>query len=402
MQALEALKASDDFAFAAPGVLAPLAASMERAEHEAGFVIFDEGMEADCAYLLESGNVVLSSTRAAGEELGFVAELGSGSLVGDMTALTGRARTARAVAITDIILWRIPVERMRSAVLADPKLALSMLTVAMDLVLEKDLRVILGKKQTTELSRSIDLERETTRMLKERDQLKSERVAMMAHDIRSPVSVVIGCAELLTNRWEQMDQAQRAKFLDTISRQARNLLDLVDDALQVASIEAGELKYLATPFDLGAFVDGMVSDLCKADEGLNLTVELDDELPRADGDEHRYRQVLFNLLSNAMKFSERGSPIHVTASREGDDIVVSVQDKGIGIPADEVDRVFEKFARVEQAGAPTAEGTGLGLYICKLVVEAQRGRVWVESSPGAGSRFSFTVPVAQEGRTRGP
>jgi signal transduction histidine kinase len=265
--------------------------------------------------------------------------------------------------------------------------------VAMDLVLKKDLTVVLGKKQTTELRRSIDLERETTRLLKERDQLKSERVAMMAHDIRSPVSVVIGCAELLTNRWDQMDPPQRAKFLDTISRQARSLLDLVDDALQVASIEAGELKYSPAPFSLSDLVEGMVEDLCKADEGLNLSAAVEEELPLAYGDEQRYRQVLFNLLSNAMKFSEPGSPIEVLAQHADGEIIVAVKDKGIGIPEDEVGRVFEKFARVEKAGVPAAEGTGLGLYICKLMVEAQGGRVWVESSPGAGSRFSFTVPV---------
>jgi signal transduction histidine kinase len=288
----------------------------------------------------------------------------------------------------------MPIEHLRSAVLADPQLALSMLTVAMDLVLQKDLRVILGKKQTTELRRSIDLERETTRMLKERDQLKSERVAMMAHDIRSPVSVVIGCAELLTNRWNQMEESQRAKFLDTISRQARGLLDLVDDALQVASIEAGELKYAAAPFDMALFIDRMVSDMCKADEGLNLTADLAEDLPQAMGDEHRYRQVLFNLLSNAMKFSDRGDPIRVSAIADGDEIVIAVQDKGVGIPAEEIDRVFQKFARVEGPSASKAEGTGLGLYICKLMVEAQGGRIWIESEPGAGSRFSFTVPVA--------
>jgi signal transduction histidine kinase len=275
----------------------------------------------------------------------------------------------------------------------DPQLAFSMLTIAMDLVLQKDLTVVLGKKQTTELRRSIDLERETTRILKERDQVKSERVAMMAHDIRSPVSVVIGCAELLTNRWEQMDEGQRLKFLDTIQRQARSLLDLVDDALQVASIEAGELRYAPKTFDMAGLVQAMVEDLCKADEKLNLKVRADGPA-HGVGDEQRYRQVLFNLLSNAMKFSESGAPIEVSVAQADGEIEVAVQDRGIGIPPEEQGRVFEKFARVDQPGAPKAEGTGLGLYICKLMVEAQGGRLWLESDPDRGSRFTFTVPLA--------
>lgn len=394
MDAAIALKESDDFAHAAPEVLDRLAAGMVRSELGAGAIIFDEGAQSDCAYLLESGRVVLSTSRMGDDEGGFVAELHGGALVGDMTALTGRARTAQAMVTEDAVVWRIPVEVLRSAVLADPQLAFSMMTVAMDLVLAKDLTVVLGKKQTTELRRSIDVERETTRILKERDQLKSERVAMMAHDIRSPVSVVIGCAELLTNRWEQMDEAQRKKFLDTISRQARSLLDLVDDALQVASIEAGELKYNPKPFDVSGLVTGLVEDLAKADESLKLTASVSPDLPQGTGDLTRYRQVLFNLLSNAMKFSETGSPIEVEARCEDKEIVVAVRDRGIGIPEEELGRVFEKFARVDQPGAPKAEGTGLGLYICKLMVEAQGGRVWVESEPGEGSRFSFTIPAA--------
>lgn len=394
MDADIALKESDDFAHAAPEVLDRLAGGMVRSEMAAGSIIFDEGGESDCAYLLESGRVVLSTSRMGDDEGGFVAELHGGALVGDMTALTGRARTAQAMVTEDAVLWRIPVDVLRGAVLADPQLAFSMMTVAMDLVLAKDVTVVLGKKQTTELRRSIDVERETTRILKERDQLKSERVAMMAHDIRSPVSVVIGCAELLTNRWEQMEEPQRKKFLDTISRQARSLLDLVDDALQVASIEAGELKYNPKPFDVSGLVTGLVEDLAKADESLNLAASVSPDLPNGTGDETRYRQVLFNLLSNAMKFSETGSPIEVEARCQESEIVVAVQDRGIGIPEDELGRVFEKFARVDQPGTPKAEGTGLGLYICKLMVEAQGGRLWVESKPGDGSRFSFSIPAA--------
>ncbi|MEA2461135.1 MAG: hypothetical protein QOH90_1312, partial [Actinomycetota bacterium] len=394
MDPREVLEKSDDFAAAGQHALEELAASMHRSEAAPGTVIFHEGARSDCAYLLESGRVVLSTSRSGGEEGGFVAELHPGSLVGDMTALTGRARTAQALATTDVVLWRIPVEALRSAVLADPQLAVQMMTLAMDLVLQKDLTVVLGKKQTTELRRSIDLERETTRILKERDQLKSERVAMMAHDIRSPVSVVIGCAELLSNRWEQMEERQRQKFLDTIARQARSLLDLVDDALQVASIEAGELKYSPAPLDMVELVQGMVEDLCKADESLNLSLRATESLPRCNGDEQRFRQVLFNLLSNAMKFSSPGDPIVVEVRRGGDEIVVSVTDKGIGIPEEEQRRVFEKFARVDPSEGPQAEGTGLGLYICKMMVEAQGGRLWLESAVGQGSTFSFSIPLA--------
>jgi signal transduction histidine kinase len=120
-----------------------------------------------------------------------------------------------------------------------------------------------------------------------------------------------------------------------------------------------------------------------------------EDLPKAIGDARRQRQVLANLVSNALKFSPQPQPVEVTVVMDGQEALVSVRDHGCGIAAEHLPKIFEKFYRVKGEGSPKAPGSGLGLYICKLLVEAQGGRIWAESAPGQGSTFSYTVRVVE-------
>lgn len=394
MEALAALQKAVDFKDVPRATLEPLAVAMEQCRYASGAVIYQEGDPAEHAYLVESGYVNLTSIKTGGEA-GFVVEVGPGSLLGEMTAFTERARTVSAIASTDCVVWRIPVEALRKAVCADPQLAWDMMRSAMELVLEKDLNVIFTRQHASELKRAVDVERQTVSQLRADHQRRDERIAIMAHDVRTPLAVIMGCTQVLRDRWPSLEDKERRRLLESISRQAGGLLGLVQDALEVASIETGELRYDIRPLDMAELVRCLVADLCAADDDLNVVVRVPEELPKALGDEQRHREILFNLLTNAMKFSPRGEPIEVELDVDAEMLTVSVTDHGIGIEPEDVRRIFAKFSRVEQLdGDGLAEGYGLGLYICKSLVEAQGGNIWVESKPGEGPTFKYTLPIA--------
>lgn len=241
---------------------------------------------------------------------------------------------------------------------------------------------------------AFDRERETNERLKQVDQLKNEFVAMVAHDIRSPMTVISGFADTMQQQWQTLPDAQKLEFLELISRNTRTLAEFVGDVLQVARIESGELDYELKPFDAKAVVRRIIDEHCSASEGVELQLEAPDDLPLAYGDEERNWQILTNLVSNAIKFSPEHPRIGISirADAVAGTIELAVDDHGRGIAQEDIPKLFKKFSRIGAGRQP--KGTGLGLYIVKSMVEAQGGRVWVESRPGEGSTFRYTLPVA--------
>jgi signal transduction histidine kinase len=393
MDAMDALRASDDLGSVAPERLEPLAATMERLELSPGTLIYDEGDPSDSSYLVESGTVKIYAVRD--DDSALVAELGPGEMVGDMTALTDKPRTTNAIASSDAVVWKLPVAQLKEVIASDPATAFRMMSAAMRLVLEKDLTVVSGRRQMSELRRAVDLERRTAERLLVDTQMKDERVLMMAHDIRSPVTVIQGCVEMLRQQSSYLTPERVEKLLEAIGRQGMGLLDLVNDALQVTSIEAGSVRYEMEAFDITKVANQMADDLSHADPELVLKVNLEPGLPLVMGDERHHWRILFNLLSNAIKFSSPGSPIEVRIGRRDSMVQVDVIDQGIGIASSEITKLFEKYGRLDHRGnLVKPDSTGLGLYICKSLVEGQGGTIWVASEPGKGSTFSYTLPIA--------
>jgi len=228
--------------------------------------------------------------------------------------------------------------------------------------------------------------------LEELDRLRNQFLAMVVHDIRAPVAVIGGFLELLRDNWSALDEDRIEDLLDRGLKQAQQITSLVNDILTVAQLETGEFALESHPFDLAEIVYRAVHGVRDATPHHEFDVSIPRDLPVAHGDETRQVQVLNNLLTNAVKFSPRDSTIHVTVEWQTDDLIVTVRDEGVGIPAGERPKLFRRFSRLQNPG-PRTSGTGLGLYISKELVEAQRGRIWVDSAPGEGSAFSFTVPV---------
>lgn len=244
-------------------------------------------------------------------------------------------------------------------------------------------------------ARTLDLERQANERLRQVDQLKTEFVAMVAHDLRSPMSVISGFADTIHDRWDVLPDSQKLEYLQLISRNTRSLAEFVEDVLQVARMESGELHYDMQPFDARHVVQRIVADMQVAHPELTLKVEAPEQLPDVFGDADRNWQILTNLVSNAMKFSEGEPRIEVelsTLAAEGK-LAIAVRDNGVGIADEDLPRLFRRFSRVGPTRR-TVPGTGLGLYIVKSMVEAQGGRIWVDSQPGSGSTFTYTLPIA--------
>ncbi len=234
--------------------------------------------------------------------------------------------------------------------------------------------------------------------LREVDKLKSQFLANMSHELRTPLNSIIGFSRVILKGIDGPLTTMQEQDLSTIHESGKHLLNLVNDILDQAKIEAGKMELSYTYFsvsDLAKSVMSTAVGLVK-DKPIRLHQEIEADLPPVWGDEFRSRQVLLNLVSNASKFTTQGS-VTVSAFRiEENDrpmIQISVTDTGIGIPQDKLDSIFEAFQQVENTTARQYEGTGLGLPIAKSLIEMQGGRIWVNSEPGIGSTFSFTLPT---------
>jgi signal transduction histidine kinase len=236
----------------------------------------------------------------------------------------------------------------------------------------------------------LERERSAKSRLKEADDRKNDLVGMVAHDLRSPMTVIGGYAQYMRDSWTTLGEPEKLQFLDAISRNVEDVAKLVEDMLEVASLENEGLPCDIQPFDVGEVVRATVAELAVGNAGRTWAMTVPAELPAALGDARRQRQILANLICNALKFSPPSQPVDVVVGVRDDAVTVSVRDYGEGISPDHLPMVFEKFYRVRQT---KASGSGLGLYICRLLVEAQGGRIWAESTPGKGSTFTYTVRV---------
>lgn len=246
----------------------------------------------------------------------------------------------------------------------------------------------------TEFKRAFEKQVEAVKQLEELDQLRNDFVGMVSHDLRSPMATISGFADTLRVNWDRIDDAKRLAMLERISGTTKFLAKLVEDVLEVSLIESGRFQLQIMPFDLVTVLQSVARDLEEGAETERIRLHTSDGLPLAEGDEGRCWQVVMNLITNALKFSYEGAPVDVGVAESGGMLEVIVQDQGAGIASDDLPKLFKKFTRLPAARDEEVSGTGLGLYICKALVEAQKGRIWVESEVGVGTTFRFTVPSA--------
>lgn len=253
----------------------------------------------------------------------------------------------------------------------------------------------LAEQQIRSLQQSYMLELEARQ--KEADRLnllKSEFMASVSHELRTPLHTIIGFADLLAEEAQGPLNDPQRRFLHHIRTDSEHLLSLINDVLDLSRIEAGGLYLHAEGLSLRSVVSGVVEAIRPAAARKSVGVHIN-HLPdvKVLADPLRLRQVLYNLLSNGVKFTESGGQVSVHGELDGGFVQITVSDTGIGIPTDECGRIFEKFYQVGYTTDGVRKGTGLGLAISRRLVEMQGGKIWVDSRPGEGSHFHFTMPV---------
>ena len=250
------------------------------------------------------------------------------------------------------------------------------------------------KDRTRELQKALAELSQKGSQLEVASRHKSEFLANMSHELRTPLNAIIGFSQVLRQRLFGEINAKQEEYLDDILASGNHLLDLINDVLDLSKVEAGQVELEVATFSLREALERgvvMVRERATKNEVL-ISLELAADVDLVDGDERRVQQVVFNLLSNAVKFTPRGGSVVVASAREDGEVLVSVTDTGPGIAADDQERIFEEFQQTD-VGVRQREGTGLGLALSKRLVELHRGRIWVESQSGHGSRFVFTLPI---------
>ena len=235
--------------------------------------------------------------------------------------------------------------------------------------------------------------RDTTRE-KELDRLKSQLLSTVSHELRTPLASIKGFATTLLRQDVVWDDGTRREFLAIIDQESDRLSELIGNLLDMARVEAGTLRVEPEPTRLRPIIEEAVRTFSVMTSQHHFQIDMPGRLPRVMADPRRVRQVLRNLLENAVKYSPTGGPITVGVEVHPDAVQIRVTDRGIGIQPDHLDRIFDRFYQVDNASTRKVGGSGLGLSICKAIVEAHRGQIWVESQAGIGSSFYFTVPLA--------
>ncbi|MBW3595328.1 MAG: GAF domain-containing protein [Actinobacteria bacterium] len=237
-------------------------------------------------------------------------------------------------------------------------------------------------------------ERETIARLEDLDRLKSDFVATVSHELKTPLTAIIGSAQTLTRRRERMNPEQQANMVTMIERQGNRLLRLVEDVLTAARIESGMPRMRRELIDLKDLCEFVVESIRHSDiaEGREIVIQTEPENPQVWGDVGAIQQIVSNLVENACKYSEPKTKVGVFVTDLPEEAVIQVADQGYGMSEEEVATIFDRFRQVDQSSTRASGGVGLGLYIVKSLVEAHNGSIDVDSSPGRGTTFSVRFP----------
>ncbi len=251
-------------------------------------------------------------------------------------------------------------------------------------------------ERTYQLEEALSEASAAREIAEEASQLKSQFLASMSHELRTPLNAIINFSYMLRNGVYGEVNPNQTNYLERVQSSGEHLLAMINDILDISKIEAGHLQLQRETVNLAPLMDDAMATIAGLikDKPVQLEQQLEAELPPVCGDATRLRQILLNLLSNAAKFTDEGR-ICLRAMRQDQVIVISVSDSGVGIPADKFATIFEEFRQADEGSARSYQGTGLGLPICKRLIEMHGGRIWLESTVGRGSTFSFSLPLAE-------
>lgn len=227
----------------------------------------------------------------------------------------------------------------------------------------------------------------------ELSKMKSDLLATVSHELRTPLATIKGFSTMILDYFSRLSSDETTDYLKSIDNSADRLTKLVDNLLDTSRMEAGLLKLEKSPTNISQLIQRVAAEAGIRAGDHKIITKLNDKLPRLNIDVKRIRQVLDNLIDNAIKYSPRGTEVLISTENNGFELLVSINDQGSGIPAEELTNIFDRMYRIEQRLSSGVDGMGLGLYICQRLVEAHGGRIWAESTVGQGSTIQFTLPI---------
>ena len=256
-----------------------------------------------------------------------------------------------------------------------------------------------NKRLVDDLQRSNKLLFEANKQLKKTTDAKSAFLASMSHELRTPLNTIIGFSELMIDEVPGEINEEQRQCLNDVLSSSKHLLSLINEVLDLSKIESGKVELRLSNIILTKVIESLKSTLMPilASRKQSLDIKIEEGLPSVYTDKAKLRQVLLNLLTNAIKFTSDGGKLKIEAIRDGAWCQVSVIDNGTGIKKEDQERIFEPFTQIDALPEEKREGTGLGLALTKQLVEMCGGKIWVESEYGKGSQFTFTVPLATSG-----
>lgn len=233
---------------------------------------------------------------------------------------------------------------------------------------------------------------------REIEEIKSDFISIVSHELRTPLSAIKGFLSMILKKDFGELNDKQFHFLNRVYQSNQRMIDLVEDLLDVSYIESGKINLIANPIALENIIAEVVTELASKgfERQIMLKVNRRQRLPLVLADERRLRQVMINLVDNAIKYSLPKSEVKIDFKVQHDELITSVSDSGVGMPPGQIDRIFQKFGRIYNPMSLQAGGTGLGLYIVKNLVESHGGRIWVTSRENKGSKFSFSLPIAKQ------
>ncbi|HZT45249.1 MAG TPA: ATP-binding protein [Gaiellaceae bacterium] len=260
---------------------------------------------------------------------------------------------------------------------------------------EVELAGLLGRLVATAVQniRAYAAERETVDELRRLSALRADFVSLVSHELRSPMAAVIGAARTLQERWRELTPEQRGSFLALISDETSRLATLIGDVLDTSRIEAGTFTYSFSDVDVTEIVREVVAAAGLGQDEVAVVARTPETVPRVRADRERLKQVLLNLIENAVKYSAAGGQVDVNAWADNGRVLVAVEDRGPGIPREQHGLIFEKFGRANVGGGKP--GSGLGLFIARSIAEAHGGTLDVRSAPGQGATFTLELPLGK-------
>jgi signal transduction histidine kinase len=365
---------------------------MTEQHYKQGEIIFREGEIGEAMYIIWSGRVaVVKGEMQSPIVLGY---RGPGEIIGEMALLEDRPRSATIVVLEDVRLLRIRRGDFERLLSSNPAVGMGILgTLSARLRAADDARDA-GLRAEDRLSRRVSELQAEKQQLLELQRLRQETSDFIVHDLRHPISNLFGIIKLLEMVLpEEVLQANR-ELLNMASAACEHMQLLVDSLLDLDRLESGEAQLKLDEIDLPYLIEEAIRRLAASIKRKKITVHstVAAELPAVVADEEKVDRILANLVGNAIKYTPDEGRITVAVGLEDDHVVVSVTDTGPGIPPEDRERIFERFAQANGESAKR-RGFGLGLAFCQLAVEAHGGRIWVEpGDEGLGSRFVFTLP----------